>query len=57
MSTYYKYHQQYMVSKILNRQKSNDIWTTIFDNFDDKFHFLSSYWSKIIEREKKEERE
>jgi len=32
---------------------SSDICTTICDNFDDNFHFLSSYWFKIIEREKK----
>jgi len=30
----------------------SDICTTIWDNFDDNFHFLSFHWSKTIEREK-----
>ena len=32
--------------------KSSDTCTTIWDNFDDNFHFLSSHWSKTIERER-----
>jgi len=33
-------------------QKSSDVCTTILDNFDDNFHFLSFHWFKTIEREK-----
>ena len=36
---------------------SSDISTIIWDNFDDNFHFLSSCWSKTIEREKGRENE
>jgi len=31
---------------------SSDICTTKRDNFDDNFHFLSSHWSKTIEKKK-----